>query len=106
MRMRRLPGNMEINMLMHRLSNLLIAIAIVVAVVLTVREAVATTAITSHRDSIAKCVNLPSLSSIRTEYVREADMWIVHSEAGPAGVDGGLFELLSNNQSCSSIKEK
>jgi len=93
-------------MLMHRLFNLLIAIAIVVAVVLTVREAVATTAITSQRDSIAKCDSLPSLSSIRTEYVKEADMWIVHSEAGSTGVDGGLFDLLSNNRSCSIIKEK
>jgi hypothetical protein len=104
--MRHLPGNVEIKMLMHRLFNLLIAIAIVVAVVLTVREAVATTAITSQRDSIAKCDSLPSLTSIRTEYRKEADRWVVRWENGPAGVDGGLPELLSNKRSCSSIKEK
>jgi len=93
-------------MLKHRLFNVLIAIALVIAVALTVREAVATTVITSETDFVAKCDSLPSRYSIRTEYVKEADVWVVRSENGPTGVDGGLLALLSNNQSCSIPKEK
>lgn len=98
-------------MLKNRLFNIFVAIALVIVVALTIREAAATAEIIFETDSTKgakalECVNLPSRYSIRTEYVKEADMWVVRSEDGPTGVDGGLLELLSNNRSCSMIKEK
>ena len=88
-------------MLRHRLFNLVIAIALVIVTAFTVREAVATTLIRSQGGAAIKCASLPSHYSIRTEYVKEADMWVVHTENGAAGVDGGLIDLLSNYRTCS-----
>ena len=88
-------------MLKHHLVNLLIAIALVLVTALTVREAVATTVIRSPEATVSKCHSLPSRHSIRTEYVKNADMWVVRTETGPAGADGGLIDLLSNYRTCS-----
>ena len=98
-------------MFKNRLFNVFVAIAVVMVVALTIREVAATAGMIFETDlttraKAVECVNLPSHYSIRTEYVREAEMWVVRWENGPAGVDGGLLELLSNNQSCSRIKEK
>jgi hypothetical protein len=93
-------------MLRNRLFNVTIAILIVIVVVLTAREAAATASIVVKADSDSgtetlKCMSLPSRYSIRTEYVKEADMWIIQTEDGPAGVDGGLMHLLSDYRTCS-----
>ena len=88
-------------MFTHRLFQLLIALGLVLAVTFTVREAVATTAIASEIDAAAMCASLPSRYSIRTEYVQEANMWVVQTEQGPTGVDGGLLDLLSDYRTCS-----
>lgn len=88
-------------MLKHRFFNLLIAIALVIVIAFTVREAVATTVIKSQTDAGIECASLPTRYSIRTEYVKEADMWVVRTEKGPAGVDGGLIDLLSKYRTCS-----
>jgi hypothetical protein len=98
-------------MFKSRLFNVFVAIALVMVVALTIREAAATAGMILETDlttraKAVECVNLPSHYSIRTEYLKEADMWVVRWENVAAGVDGGLLELLSNNQSCSSIKEK
>jgi hypothetical protein len=92
---------MEIEMLKHRLFNVLIAIALVITLAFTVREAFATTAITSQPETKMACASLPSRYSIYTEYVQEADMWVIRTENGPSGVDGGLIELMSNYRTCS-----
>ena len=93
-------------MLRNRLFNVLIAVALIIVVALTVREAAATAGIVFGTDSTKgattlKCVSLPSRYSLRTEYVKEADMWIFRTEDGPTGVDGGLIDLLSNYRTCS-----
>ena len=88
-------------MLKHRLFNLLIAIALVIVTAFTVREAVATTIIRSQVDTAIKCADLPSRFSIHSEYVKEADMWIVRTENRPTGTDGGLIDLLSDYRTCS-----
>ena len=88
-------------MLKHRLFDLLIAIALVIVVASTVREAVATTIVRTQGIPAIKCASLPSRYSIRTEYVQEADMWVVRTENGPTGTDGGLIDLLSNYRTCS-----
>jgi len=89
-------------MLRNRLSNVLIAIALVIIVALTIREAAATAAIISSGDSAkVECLSLPSRYSLRTEYVKEIGMWVVRTEDGPTGVDGGLIDLLSNYRTCS-----
>ena len=87
-------------MLKHRLFNLLIAIVLVIVTGLTVREAVATTIVRSQGNSIIRCANLPSRHSIRTEYVKEAHIWVVGTENGPTGTDGGLIDLLANYRTC------
>jgi len=88
-------------MFKNRLFNVLIAIAVAITLAFTVREAFATTALRSEGSTVPTCSSLPSHSSIYTEYVAEADMWIVRTENGPAGVDGGLIDLLSNYRTCS-----
>ncbi len=98
-------------MFKNRLFNIFVAIALVMVVALTIREAAATAGIIFETDlatraKAVECVNRPFHYSIRTEYLKEADMWVVRWENRPTGVDGGLLELLSNNQSCSIIKEK
>jgi hypothetical protein len=79
----------------------LIAIALVIVTAFTVREAVATTIIRSQADSTIKCTSLPSRYSIRTEYMKEAEVWVVSTENGPTGTDGGLIDLLSGYRTCS-----
>lgn len=80
-------------MLKHRLFNLVVAIALVIVIASTVREAIATTAIT--------CDSLPSRHSLHTKFLKEADMWVLRTEDGPTGVDGGLLELMSAYRTCS-----
>ena len=93
-------------MFKNRFFNLLVAILLATVIALTVREAAATTSIMPKSDSTKgtetlTCFSLPSRYSIRTEYVKEADMWIIQTEDGPAGVDGGFMHLLSDYRTCS-----
>lgn len=88
-------------MFRYRLFNVLITISLMITFAFTVREAFATTLIRSEENIASRCDRLPSRHSIHTEYVQEADMWIVRTEGGPTGVDGGLIELLSNYRTCS-----
>jgi hypothetical protein len=88
-------------MLKHRLFNLLIAIVLVLVTALTVREAVATTIISSQSASIIECASLPSRYSIHTEYMNTTVKRLISTEEGPTGVDGGLMFLLSAYQTCS-----
>ena len=90
----------------NRFFNIFITIALVIVVALTVREAAATAGIisdtgTTKGTGIVKCLSLPSPYSIRTEYVKEANTWIIRTEDGPTGVDGGLIDLMSNYRTCS-----
>jgi hypothetical protein len=92
-------------MLRNRLFNLIVAISLAMVIALTIREAAATTGVITEGNStkgeMVKCINLPSRYSLRTEYVREADMWIIRTEDGPTGVDGGFTDLLSDYRTCS-----
>ena len=88
-------------MLKHRLFNLWVAIALLVAIAFTVREAMATTIIRSPKETVVTCASLPSRYSIYSKYVKEAGMWILYTEDGPVGMDGGLKELASAYRTCS-----
>jgi hypothetical protein len=88
-------------MLRNRLFNLLIAIALVIVVALTVREAFATTLITSQPAAALECNSLPSHLSIHTEVLKETGTRLTYTEDGPTGVDGGLIQLLANYRTCS-----
>ena len=81
--------------------NVLTVIVLVLTLAFTVREAFATTLLKSEGNTVAACLSLPSRSSIHTEYVPEVDMWILRTENGPTGVDGGLIDLMSNYRTCS-----
>jgi hypothetical protein len=94
------PCGKEINMSRNRLFNLIIAIALVIVLVFTVREAAATSIVTSEKEFVVRCHSLPSLYSIHSEYVEKAGIVVVQTEAGPTGADGGLIDLLSRYQSC------
>ena len=87
-------------MLRNRFFNVLIAIALILLTALTVREAFATTAITSPQDAVTECAALPSHSSIHTKYVKDAGVFMLYTEDGPTGVDGGLLELMSSYRDC------
>lgn len=84
-----------------RLFYLSIAIALVIALAFTAREALATTSIIMGTDALRLCNSLPSRYSIRSEYVPEADLWILRTEEASTGVDGGLMDLLSKYRTCS-----
>jgi hypothetical protein len=86
-------------MFKNRLFNVFVAMALVIVVALTVREAVATTVIRSQANAVIECTSLPSRYSLHTEYVD--GMWVAYTEDGPAGVDGGLIDLMSNYRTCS-----
>jgi hypothetical protein len=92
-------------MLQHRIFNLVITLLLIIVVVFTVREAAATAGVIREGDStkgeILKCMSLPSRYSLRTEYVKEAKMWVIQTEDGPTGVDGGFIHLLSDYRTCS-----
>ena len=85
----------------NRFFQLMIALGLVLAVTFTVREAVATAAMTSEMDAASACARLPSRYSIRTEYVQEVGIWVAKTEQGPTGVDGGLLDLMSDYRTCS-----
>ena len=88
-------------MLRHRLFNLWIAIALASVTAFTAREAVAITILRSQENKASVCASLPSRYSLRTEYVKEANLWVVRTENGSTGTDGGLIDLLSDYRSCS-----
>ena len=88
-------------MIRNRLFALSIAITLVIAAALTVREAVAISLIQSESGTVVKCQSLPSRYSIHTEYVEKANLWVIQTEDGPSGVDGGLIDLLSSYRTCS-----
>jgi hypothetical protein len=93
-------------MLKNRLFNMLILIALVIVIALTVQEAAATASLVSEAYSAREtktlmCASLPSRHSIRSKYLEEVKRWVLRTEDGPTGIDGGLIELLSNYQTCS-----
>lgn len=86
-------------MFRKRLFHIVIAISLAITLALTVREALATTLITSQRDSVTRCQDLPSRHSIHMEVVNGIS--VPYSEDGPTGVDGGLVELMTAYRTCS-----
>ena len=87
-------------MFKNRLFNLLIAIALVITLAFTVQEAFATSALRAEGSTVAVCDSLPSRYSIRSEYVRAMDNWVIVTEEGPTGLDGGLIQLMSDYRTC------
>ena len=89
----------------HRLFNLIVAIVLLVMVGLTIREAAATTIVIAQADapsqSSVACADLPSRYSIRSEYVPAMDAWVIVTEDGPTGMDGGLIQLMLDYRTCS-----
>ena len=93
-------------MFRNRLFNLLIAIALVLVVALTVREAFATSILTSQEGAARQtnsleCSTLPSRYSIHTEPLEATGTRLTYTEDGPTGIDGGLINLMSNYRTCS-----
>jgi hypothetical protein len=93
------------NMKTHRLFYLIVAVALLVVVGLTIREAAATTIIITQADATGQSsvayASLPSSYSIRSEYVEALGIWVIYTEDGPTGVDGGLIQLMSDYRTCS-----
>jgi hypothetical protein len=88
-------------MIRNRVFNLLIAIAVMIVTASTAREAVATTILRSEGNKASMCLSLPSRYSLHSQYVKEANVWVVRTENGPTGRDGGLIDLLSHYRNCS-----
>jgi hypothetical protein len=88
----------------HILFNLIIVAILLVVVGLTIREAAATTTVISQAaatsPSSAACASLPSRYSFRSEYVQAMGSWVIVTEEGPTGLDGGLIQLLSDYRNC------
>lgn len=88
----------------HRLFDLIVAVALLVMVGLTIREAAATTIAITQADAASQssvaCASLPSRYSIRSEYVQAMDNWVIVTEDGSTGIDGGLIQLMSDYRTC------
>lgn len=85
----------------RRLFNIFVVVALLVVIGLTVREVAATALlVSSSKSTEAVCASLPSRHSIRTEYAAERGVWVIDTEGGPTGVDGGLIQLLSDYRDC------
>ena len=83
-----------------RFVNILIVIALLIVAALTVREAFATASLVSKTNTTtSECASLPSHYSLHAE--SRAGTPLMYTEAGPAGVDGGLIQLLSTYRTCS-----
>jgi hypothetical protein len=92
----------EFKMFSRRLFNIVVAVALLVVIGLTIREAAATTLVVSQTSSERSvCDSLPSRYSIHTEYMPERGAWVISTEDGPTGIDGGLIQLLSDFRACS-----
>jgi hypothetical protein len=90
----------------NRFFNIFISIALVIVVALTVREAYATSILTSQAEfvqhtSSKECSSLPSRYSIHTEALKATGTRLTFTENGPTGIDGGLMDLMSNYRTCS-----
>jgi hypothetical protein len=77
---------------------LCIVIALVAAITFAVRETLASSIFSLHRDAAIACQTLPSRYSIHV--VEQAGMRVISSEDGPTGVDGGLEELNTTYRIC------
>ena len=93
-------------MFKNRLFNLLIASALAIVVAFTVQAAFAKANMMHQGNStegtkLSECASLPSRYSLHTEIVEETGTRLAYTEDGPAGVDGGLINLLSNYRTCS-----
>lgn len=86
-------------MFRKRLFHILIAISLAITLAFTVREALATALLTSQKDTVTRCQDLPSRDSIHIEDV--GGITVPYSEDGPTGVDGGLVELMTAYRTCS-----
>lgn len=96
-------------MIKNRLFNIFIIVALAVTVVLTISQAVETTKVVSAASvspDAAGCFSAMNRLSLTSVYMKEIAGWFPRTNKGLTGVDGGLLELLSNNRSCSIIKEK
>ena len=99
---------------MLNIRTVILSIMLVFTLMLTVGEAVATGGIALStnvanqsaitRTEIMDCFSLPSRYSLRTEHLKGTDLWIPYTEDGPAGVDGGMKELMSAYRTCSRSK--
>lgn len=87
-------------MFRNGLLNLLSAIVMLLTLAFTVREAFATSLLRAEGNAVMTCASLPSRYSFHTDYVKEAGTWIIRTEDGPTGVDGGLAELLAAYRTC------
>jgi hypothetical protein len=84
----------------NRLFNLSVAAALLIVTVFTVREAAAISELTSPTEGVLRCHSLPSLYSIHSEYDQSIGNFVVQTEDGPTGVDGGLQTLFSAYKTC------
>ena len=85
----------------HQLFNLAIAIALCIVILVTVREAAAISDVTSQTEGVLRCQSLPSFYSIHSGYDESTGGFVIQTEDGPAGLDGGLKTLLSTYKTCS-----
>jgi hypothetical protein len=98
---RKLNRSKELKMFRKRLFNLSMAVALLTTLTFTVREALATSALISRTRTTVDCASLPSPFSIHSKYIEKAKMWVLYTEDGPVGVEGGLKELASAYRTCS-----
>lgn len=87
-------------MFSNRSFQVFVGIALAITITFTVQEALATSLLRAEGKAITTCASLPSRYSFHTEYVKEANLWIIRTEDGPTGVDGGLGEILSAYRTC------
>lgn len=101
----------ETKMKRNRLFNVFVTVALVLMAVLTIRGSLETTKVASAASGPDQALaphNTPFCdnpavrrSSIQRIYVGQMDTWLMYTDGGPTGVDGGLIHILSNSRVCS-----
>lgn len=92
-------------MSINRLFNVLVTVALIAVVMFTLWESIETTKVVSAQSenmvSDSPCFSGADRLALTAVYTDESRAWVPITQKGPAGVDGGLIELLSNYRTCS-----
>jgi hypothetical protein len=102
----------ETNMKKNRFFNLIVIVSLAVMAVLTISQMTAANRLVSaasndraeSSEPVAEepcAASTTALPFIHMVYVERTGTWVPYTQDGPAGVDGGLIQLLNDRRTCS-----
>ena len=90
----------------NRFFNLVVIVALAVMAALTINQVAAANRLVSGESNLRTSYSCSAPgavhSPIRTEYEAGRGGWVISTDDGPTGVDGGLIQLLNDRRACSN----